>query len=212
MNGDGRADFVRVVHSGQRPAWEQYVDGTGGPLGPIPLHGDMLVMLNTGSGWQLSNQYAFKDAQWRDSNVEDYHLEDVNRDGLPDMVNREVDSNTNLYIGTNTGVLSGNVWHGSDSPTDPNWNATPATREVGDINGDGFYDPVTLFNFALVAQEPTSEEYLVTKNPTITLGNGVGYTVAGASYGRPKCRRPRGFGTESLERRSATDQHRGDVG
>lgn len=174
MNGDGRADLVRVVHSeycGQDPITRQV----------ISYPSEQYVLINNKTGWIFDSKFSFRNGGFRSSNPEDYRLEDVNRDGLADLVNHQIDSNSNVYVGLNSGATNGGtVWRPDDSPVDPNWNTNGEVRSVGDINGDGFHDPVA-FNeiFADISRGSQVQTFEIHKKPSITFGLGVGYTTDG---------------------------------
>jgi len=110
MDGDGRAD---VVHFGKNAT-------------------QLVVLLNTGSGWQATTAYG-----GTNGNIQDYQLVDVNRDGLPDLMKPAAlvsltSPSNNIYI--NTGKINpatGNVWQ---------LFTTPCTPGVADIDGDGLLD------------------------------------------------------------------------
>ena len=122
MNGDGKADLFRY-----------------GP-GDFQLR----VLHNTGSGFAAPQvQY-----QWPISYglVRHFHLEDINRDGLADLVANDNASviETCLGVAINTGANgpNGSVWQSSCVATGSTPDAPPGGRTVGDVDGDGLHDVV----------------------------------------------------------------------
>src|SRR5262249_16026794 len=141
MNGDGRVDFVHIVD----PVFTPNADG--GTLSK----GDLKVLLNQPGGWAEASQYSFALSTLR-GQISGYHLADINRDGLPDLVsngnskdNCPGNGTSCFYVGLNTGAISGPLWKETFSPVDPNINAQPGTAATGDISGDGNYDSVASF-------------------------------------------------------------------
>jgi RHS repeat-associated protein len=125
MNGDGRADLVRMD-----------------PLG------DLRVVLRTETGWAGAEASEYQLA-WHPA----ARLIDLNRDGLPDAFNLGVRSDGfvagrfNLGAGarfdTNGNVIAGSAWSVARLWTEDLNAGPPGSRLGGDIDGDGLYDSVT---------------------------------------------------------------------
>src|SRR5581483_2019762 len=131
---------------------------------------DLLVLLNTGSGWReaLENQCPFGGAP-----IDYYHLQDVNRDGLPDLVMapRLGVSGTTIMGALNVGLDAGqtNVWEQmaiSDGP-DSDVARPPS---YGDIDGDGIFDAFAEHDLAHLVTTPP---------PRVYMGTGAGFALQG---------------------------------
>src|SRR6266536_6404247 len=120
--------------------------------------------------------------------IQSFHLEDINRDGLADLVpNVRSDSVPVEYVLINTGHTSvdgdGNivpVWKPEALGAFPGHDELPrGTRVLGDIDGDGMYDPLTFYQFSTFIDVISD---LVLANPTVALATGTGYGSAPAGF------------------------------
>ncbi|HXU01822.1 MAG TPA: FG-GAP-like repeat-containing protein, partial [Polyangia bacterium] len=144
MNGDGKADIVR--------------------LGPGDY--EIQVRISTGTGWAVAPENyemtLIGSAAGRDvGKYVNYRLQDINRDGLPDLVWRfgETQLCINMPIGINTGKNHADdpthpeiqaVWHVIDPQDCGDGAQTPLDKSTfGDIDGDGFRDLVAPYRARL---------------------------------------------------------------
>jgi RHS repeat-associated protein len=143
MNGDGKADIVR--------------------LGPGDY--EVQVRISTGSGWAVApenyDMTLIGSVAGRDVGIfVNYKLEDINRDGLPDLVWRDGKQLCiNMPMGINTGKNHIEdpthpeiqaVWHITDPQDCSDSTDTPLDkRAIGDIDGDGFRDMVAPYRARL---------------------------------------------------------------
>ena len=135
------------------PRFLQDVNGDGLP-DIVGLYNNCIyVSLNTGSGfpldaacWLAGGAFA-PSTGWTDMNTFPRFLQDVNGDGLPDIVGLY---NSCIYVSINTGVgfrsaacwLTGGAFAPSTGWTDMN----TMPRFLADVNGDGLPDIVGLYN------------------------------------------------------------------
>jgi RHS repeat-associated protein len=181
MDGDGLADLVRIV----QPKPVQNPPADGGIFGDASTgthfdKGELLVALNRGNHWIAGTQYLFTESNPPlRGDTHGYHLEDINRDGLTDLVSNGVDPDHSFYVGLNTGASLGNVWRETSSPADPNPMAAPGTRVLGDINGDGSYDPVNFPQLAYFINPNGPDAFHVFGHASAVVGTGLGYSTAG---------------------------------
>lgn len=153
MDGDGMADLVH------------YGPGTY----------QMQVLRNTGAGWNWAPQYSLYQPVGAPDPATSYHFEDVNRDGLMDLVGPH---GSDINTGTVQSDGSAYQWIGSAAGSDPTLTAWPGARNVGDIDGDGLYDRVALY-------EPTEATdgticHSTSIPPTIAFNTGIGMTTDGS--------------------------------
>jgi RHS repeat-associated protein len=115
MDGDGHADFVR--------------------FGPGDY--DIQVLLSGPTGWTVPT------VSYESPSILNvapgFHLEDLNRDGLTDLVSNDGKFS---YINTGPRIAGYSVWGNSDVSTAPNATFPPGTRYFGDIDGDGLQEPI----------------------------------------------------------------------
>ncbi|HXJ71448.1 MAG TPA: VCBS repeat-containing protein, partial [Candidatus Dormibacteraeota bacterium] len=140
MNGDGKADLIR--------------------RGPGQY--ELQVRINTGSGWVVAPEnYESTLIGSAAGTIFNYKLEDINRDGLPDLVWAPgTQLCATMPIGINTGKNHVEnpdypniqaVWH-FIAPPDDCTTATdvpPDARWIGDVDGDGFRDMMTPYRARL---------------------------------------------------------------
>lgn len=157
MDGDGRADLVRID-----PAVLFYP-------------GDLHVLLNKPNGWVSTTAYAFHGSPLSDHLTDNgygggYHLEDINRDGLTDLVANKPDSTADgdMYtVKINTGY-GGNVWSPVTLHASPNRDAeNPGSQQFGDVDGDGLFDSVQFYDWNFAHE--------IMKRPAVALNSGAGY-------------------------------------
>jgi RHS repeat-associated protein len=163
LDGDGRADLAQLaLGAGNR----------------LP------VLINSPTGWiaptQLYGPYPqnFK-----------YHLEDINRDGLADLVySNPEDVGTEFDVGINTGIShpspgkawDGTVWDGTKFDVFPGGlDLKPGSRVLGDIDGDGFYDPVMLYPTRTPSASTIPFTFDVTAHQGVAFATGLGYGSVG---------------------------------
>jgi RHS repeat-associated protein len=159
MNGDGRADLVRVVPATYDPSTHAFNKG------------ELKVLLNLATGWVDGNQFKFSDSVLR-GKVDDYQLVDVNRDGLTDLVSTRPDSDGTYYVGLNAGGGE-NVWTIGSTDADPNKQTDTVVKRAGDINGDGLYDSI---QFSTQDQQAEDYSWITVTAPNVAIGTGVGYS------------------------------------
>ena len=142
MNGDGKADWVR--------------------FGPGDY--EVQVRYSNGFGWVVPEEnYSVETIASYDPSVRitKMKLEDVNRDGLPDMVWGLAHSLCgDHFIGINTGRNSGTlprVWDPvQETPNCSGLSDVPVDkRVVGDLGGDGFRDVVSWYRTQIAYATPT---------------------------------------------------------
>ncbi len=131
LNGDGRADLVH---------WRDTA-------------AEMNVLLSKGTvGWEAGAGYRMFGLT---STL--FHLQDVNRDGLADLIsNAQYGTPPAFHAGINTGVLGGggvvnSVFLTTTFSGQPNLDAGRGTRSMGDVDGDGLHDSVAHYR-----KDPTS--------------------------------------------------------
>src|SRR5262252_8097435 len=143
MDGDGRADLVRLQEKG----------GQGGSVVTLD------VLLNTGAGWNVLPTIGLGGRPLSDT--AHFRLQDVNRDGLPDVISQEFfvygDSSlqTSELLFLNKGpeldsnqqitnfLFSAGIEHDAATGGTP---VTPGRQAaIGDLDGDGIYDAVSLW-------------------------------------------------------------------
>jgi len=167
MDGDGRADLVR--------------------FGPGDF--DVNVFINgsaTGAGWSASSQNfqvpnGIECEQPADGTQQTppdacYHLEDVNRDGLTDLV-----AATDALINKGQDV-NGTSWqveqagHGDPAFANP---GTPGLSSRGDVDGDGLYDSL----FESVDQIGSGDDIISfgPVNISFAFATGLGFTSSNAN-------------------------------
>jgi len=161
MNGDGRADLVR--------------------FGPHDF--DLKVLYSTGAGWTTPAETFIATHL---GSFLGYRLEDVNRDGLADLVGigdpdyQEQWNTVALNVGEDgpDGIQACcSVWRRMTFTADPNADAPRGIRFFGDLDGDGFQEPIASYKTQLSIIGTGS----VTGQPGITLSTGTGYLTEGAS-------------------------------
>jgi RHS repeat-associated protein len=129
MNGDGRIDLVRLnprylIRPPTRDNPAEYSNP------------ELWVAINTGSGWLDDDTYILQlgtTDEWSK-----YHFEDVNRDGLPDIVGK-----TTVVLNRAKPDEYGLIWTSTTLYVDTHADTTPGARLIGDLDGDGLYDVVT---------------------------------------------------------------------
>jgi RHS repeat-associated protein len=162
MNGDGKADLVY-----------------------LPGGSSVQVIASTGNGWSPASQ-SYDTTPL--GPIASFHLEDLNRDGLVDLVT--TDKTAAHIAGINTGAVTvnGTVWEKATFQADSNVNAPLGARVVGDIDGDGFYDSVSLYGALSGPLTPdltphpagqVQDTITLTGAPSVALATGVGYTANG---------------------------------
>jgi RHS repeat-associated protein len=138
MNGDGRADLIRMGTS-------QY-DGE--------------VLLSTPDGWAPAVSYNGASAE--------YHPQDVNRDGLADLVGNVGGPAEGTYLINIGSNITGTPF---EPFSNPSWKAPPGTYLKGDVDGDGLFDTVGF-----------SENWTPTPVDTaVRFGTGGGFTTDGTA-------------------------------
>jgi RHS repeat-associated protein len=156
MNGDGKADWVRFG----------------------PGHHDISVAHSTGHGWTLPTQ-SYVSAYAVDE-PPGFHLEDINRDGLPDVVSNDL-KNFPIY-GINSGSSTGGVWWWKNGgAVVPPTNATVGAQLFGDVDGDGLQDSV-VYVPPTVTYGPgcnTNSSSITIHDPEVKLATGTGWTTDG---------------------------------
>ena len=148
MNGDGKADLVRFG-PGTHEVQVRYGTGTGWTVPPE----NYSITSFCGEGGDATYCSGF-------TGMSNMTLEDVNRDGLPDMVwGRSDGLCVEHAMGINTGAntANGTVWKVTRwVPTCSAGGYAPADkRAVGDIDGDGFRDIVASFRTELNTETQT---------------------------------------------------------
>jgi RHS repeat-associated protein len=138
MNGDGRADFVRMG-PGDFDIQVRYSSDAGWV---VPAEGFSLLPLAKMDPTIKSGTLPFDHTAYQMM-----RFQDINRDGLPDLITTWGSfCNGERTVGINTGAntSNGTVWNvvlGSPCPTDQ-----PQDKQlVGDIDGDGFRDVITYY-------------------------------------------------------------------
>ncbi len=115
LNHDGRVDLVRIG----------------------PNQYQITVFYNTTTGWSAGTGLGGVDNGLIVGHVNNYHFEDINRDGLPDLVGNYTSSEANsrlLYFGPNP---AGKLWGAFPDNATREFGNSP---EIADIDGDGRYD------------------------------------------------------------------------
>jgi RHS repeat-associated protein len=175
MNGDGRADLARIVPPAPIFAPCQTRDGTQQCIVGED-RGDLKVLLNMPTGWVDSGTEFKFSLTSLPGNIDGYHLEDINRDGLTDLVANNPASDGTYSVGLNTGSGE-NAWTVSSMSADPNRNINPGVKQFADINGDGLFDTVKYFEdngpYTDSNGNPTGYSYV--KLPAIAASTGLGY-------------------------------------
>ena len=149
-------------------------------FGPLGTSG--FASINTGSGWRPGPDintfpiYAF---------ARDTVFEDVNRDGLADMVPRKISQTNGTYrVALNTGVTEGSPWRFDIIQSDPGVDARPGTRVSGDIDGDGTFDSVVYRGPLVYGDNPETPEVepcsATVFPPKVALGTGLAYDLDSA--------------------------------
>jgi RHS repeat-associated protein len=124
MNGDGRADIVKFGNPGTS---------------------SVEVFWNLAAGWQRSLDatppvdYGFSGL----GIVATCHLRDINRDGMTDVMCPGA-------FGINVGPVgaNGSAWQAGAFVAPPLFDyAPPVSRSQGDIDGDGYFDAVTIYPY-----------------------------------------------------------------
>jgi RHS repeat-associated protein len=156
-NDDGRADLLRIA-----PACGEFGGG-------CTIEVSVLLSAGAGRGWQLVTK-TLPDKGGDPINGVDFnngirfHLEDVDRDGLPDLVARQYFSYSGGHLEASESVMSNQGLGGtSDAPvllipagdsrtataggTLVSGDSSPALPppSVGDIDGDGYYDATVFY-------------------------------------------------------------------
>jgi len=121
LNGDGRVDIIQATD-----------DASGNPT--------RRAWLNTGSGWvDASATWAAPAAFVRDGKDGGARLEDVNGDGLPDILLSN-GTGTRAWLNTGSGWVDAPTWY----PPSASTFITSSSRDGGvrfaDVNGDGLVD------------------------------------------------------------------------
>src|SRR3989338_3179244 len=122
LNRDGFQDMVKMQGGGKHEVW-----------------------LNNGSGWTnttLWNTGAVGDFVLSTGQDNGTRIEDINNDGLPDIINAR-DTARRVYLNTGTGWVQDNAWNLSEGMA---FVDVAAGRDLGvrlvDVNGDGWVDVV----------------------------------------------------------------------
>jgi RHS repeat-associated protein len=166
MDGDGLADLVRVQDNS---------------FGGAGAHAVIDVLLNKGPGvgWAALPTVTLV-------STSGYHVEDVNRDGLPDLVSATyhtyddgtVQADQSIFI--NKGVTAGAISFQTVTRTAPpgwtnTYTALPHAPAFGDLDGDGFYDAVSYFSLGDTSANPDGTGY----KAGVGLADGLGTGFAG---------------------------------
>jgi RHS repeat-associated protein len=166
MNGDGRPDLVRVAPGGD---------------GDFDPH-QVSVLLNTPGGWvRLDDSIYRSPVLFTQSlqHVRPVHFADLNRDGLADMVTLHGAAGL-MNIGSS--VEAGGHWGRATAAevflSAGNYNAPTGTRFVGDVDGDGYHDSVTLYTRLGATNNPLVSPIVDTG--VFFSASGRNYTTAGA--------------------------------
>ncbi len=133
------------------------------------------TLVNTGSGWENTENYGGSDALISSSEEDTgVRMVDVNGDGLVDFM-RAKNSDNETYINTGNGYVVDPVW---DSPLPFVDSLTiPGSISFGDVNGDGLID--------IACAQGQSDHYCNTSNPQdIYINNGAGWSAQHV-YGGP---------------------------
>jgi RHS repeat-associated protein len=178
MDGDGRADLVRVSSQASQ------------------VSGDVVsiaVMLNRVEGWRATTRADLSSPG--SDYVHPFRLQDVNRDGLPDVIrqvfyvypDRRLRSTDLVAInkglltsGATTTLAFGNVTGttapsgGTDVATRDDEDAPRRRPRVGDLDGDGFYDAVVYYPTGEVGEK--EDQYAL--GLALGTGNNVGFNGA----------------------------------
>jgi RHS repeat-associated protein len=164
MDGDGRADLVRVTKAiGIR---------NGTPA-------DIQVLISSPQGWLEASSFQFTRANLPGS-ATDYRLEDVNRDGLPDLVGKNtVAINQGWVIGFEQFVSS---WGQQPASYDTFFDQPKGDRVRGDIDGDGLLDVLlTKPAYSSPCTQASGHATLNAVAPSVSLSTGSGF-VPGLQY------------------------------
>ena len=153
MNGDGRADLVRVNYD----------------------QAQVRVLINTpGVGWvdNVGNHYNAPGSIDNYNGWKPFRFVDVNRDGLTDIT-----TNSGGIGWMNQGPAGQFAFTSSGSFGAPaNVNSAVGLRFTGDVDGDGLYDSVSFFNW------PDLRSFSQPVNTGVFLSSGgFGFTTTGAS-------------------------------
>jgi RHS repeat-associated protein len=146
MNGDGLVDLVSFGPNQWTPPGQLRV-----------LHGEKIWWRDVSARYAISINF---------TPVTQYHLKDVNQDGLPDLV-RNSDNYTTAAPILNPNTLKRGPNYSVRNAVDDVSDLKPWGQKVADIDGDGLHDVVSYF-----------EEH---GPPKVALGTGTGYTTNGAA-------------------------------
>jgi RHS repeat-associated protein len=166
MDGDGRSDIVRfgpderpiqVLHNGGDSSWQ-----------------------DVSSLYPWDNKATFTShGIERDNDIMGYHLEDINRDGLPDIVKNDLGNSPPYPVMINRGVnplatTQRPALVVGTFPGYPGGREMHAARVAGDIDGDGIYDVVLRDQLSTVVQGQRQTEGV----RRIAFGTGSGFIDA----------------------------------
>jgi RHS repeat-associated protein len=179
MDGDGRADLVRVF------------DNAGPSTGDVV---SIAVMLNRADGWKATTRSDLSVSGT--DHLHPFHLQDVNRDGLPDVVrqslyvypDRRLRSTDQVAINRGP-VTSGSVTTiafnsvtgttapagGTDVASTDDDVAPKRRPRIGDLDGDGLYD--ALMYYPTGKRGEKEDEYAL--GVALGTGSNLGFNVAG---------------------------------
>jgi len=182
MNADGRADLVHIDK--QVSVVLNTLDGW---VAPEHDYGVPYIHLETEEGWFRDNQIWLGD----DRNVRDFfHLEDVNRDGLTDLVSND-DDHRLVDASAATFINQGNyhqyaqqnswqsMWQGyphHDPLADPQLKA--GWQATGDIDGDGMFDHLVAKPALDSRVEGRVGYYKSRPDPKLAFATGAGFVVS----------------------------------